>query len=284
LYTVIDTISYPVQQIPFPAITVCPPGVDRWAFIEKVMNYIIFQCYKGYGYSDRDCLESKQARNDFSFLLERIHQMALDATMTKINLMNETDLEDLLYRYIGRDSKNLTSKKANDRGFVATTEKFFRQLLHYASLNNSMCASVETIERKLSKFILVSIGRISKSGNNYLTELEASINDEQCNKSMPDEINVPELMECLNRSSCSHWIKLGMSYIDMHAIYGKHLVWDLGTLIAYFTPILSNSPWRLSTDEAQLHNHFKDIFRSLTSSNSTLSAYDVIALLGFNEQ
>ena len=47
---------------------------------------------------------------------------------------------------------------------------------------------------------------------------------------------------------------------------------------------LIDSKWGdLSKDEIQLHNFFVDIYRTLTSSNSTLSAYDVIALLGFDE-
>ena len=76
LYTVIDTVSYPVQNNPFPSVTVCPPGRDRWAFIEKVFNQVKFQCYKGYTYTEQDCIDSQKARLEFQFLLEEIHEKA----------------------------------------------------------------------------------------------------------------------------------------------------------------------------------------------------------------
>lgn len=277
MYTVIDTISYPVQNVPFPAITVCPPGLDRWAFLEKVMNYIKFQCYKDYLYSEKDCLESKQVRDDFSFLFERIHQLALDATMKKINVMNDTELEYRLYRYIGKENGT------NNWRFSTATEALFRKILHYASPpKNSTCPPVKTVEEKLTKFILYSIGRINHIGE-YLTELEGSIDDEECNKTLPDKISMTDLSDCVKTHSCKYWLKLGLAYIDLHSIYGDYLIWDLGSIVAYFSPILSKSKWELSKDEVQLHNFFKNIYRTLTSSNSTLSAYDAIALLGFDE-
>jgi len=33
--TTIDTTYYPIQNIPFPAITVCAPGYDIWAFLQR---------------------------------------------------------------------------------------------------------------------------------------------------------------------------------------------------------------------------------------------------------
>ena len=192
LYTVIDTISYPVQDIPFPSVTVCPPGLDRWGFVEKVMNYIKFQCYKEMHYSEKDCLDSKQVRDYFSFLFVRIHQLALDAMMKKISLMNDTELERFVYRYIGKEED---ASLLNDWKFSSpqTTEALFRKLLHYGSPpKSSTCPSVETIEKKLKTFILYSVGRISHF-QDYVTELEGSVNDEECNKTLPDKINITGL-------------------------------------------------------------------------------------------
>ena len=31
----IDTTAFPVQSIPFPMVTVCPPGYDKWGFIQR---------------------------------------------------------------------------------------------------------------------------------------------------------------------------------------------------------------------------------------------------------
>ncbi len=35
IITTIDTMAYPVQKIPFPAVTVCPNGFDQWAFLVR---------------------------------------------------------------------------------------------------------------------------------------------------------------------------------------------------------------------------------------------------------
>ena len=99
LYTVIDTISYPVQEIPFPAVTVCPPGVDKHAFIEKFLNYVKFQCYNDYEYSENDCMESKGVKESFKFLLEKIHKIALDARLKNISLMSEPELQYELLKF-----------------------------------------------------------------------------------------------------------------------------------------------------------------------------------------
>jgi hypothetical protein len=40
IVTTIDSTSYPVNEIPFPAVTVCPNGNDPWAFVQRVANSI----------------------------------------------------------------------------------------------------------------------------------------------------------------------------------------------------------------------------------------------------
>jgi hypothetical protein len=39
--TTIDTTYYPIQNISFPAITVCAPGYDIWAFLQRYIQYFI---------------------------------------------------------------------------------------------------------------------------------------------------------------------------------------------------------------------------------------------------
>ena len=63
------------------------------------------------------------------------------------------------------------------------------------------------------------------------------------------------------------------------------MVWDLGSITAYFSTILENklSPLNLTTEEILLNDRLTEVFRALTMSNSNLSAYDVVGLLGFEE-
>ena len=113
------------------------------------MNYIKFQCYKDYGYTDKDCLESKMAREDFRFLLEKIHLMALDATMEKLKAMNGTQIEEELYVHIGQREDAKPWKLI----LIDKKEKLFRLLVHYATSSISDCSSTLQLERKLVNFI-----------------------------------------------------------------------------------------------------------------------------------
>ena len=151
-------MSYPVQKNPFPAVTVCPPGRDRWAFIEKVLNYVKLQCYEGYLYTEKDCIESQKARIDFRFLLEEIHNKALDASLRKLSSTNEIDLEDQVLKYIGR-SDSSKDWDPYDR-LVEHSEKLFRQILHLARSDISACSSITSIQEKLLDFIINSMGRL----------------------------------------------------------------------------------------------------------------------------
>ena len=282
LYTVIDTISYPVQKIPFPAVTVCPPGLDRHAFIEKFLNYVKFQCYNDYEYSANDCMESKDVKESFKFLLERIHKMALDATIKNINLMSETELQHELLQYI--EVNNGTSEMAENTNrfygsrFLDITEDFFGRLLFHGASNQS---THEKTEEKLTNFILDAMGRIHHI-EDYLTELKDSIVDEERNDTMMSNITIVNLTECVNHENCGYWLKLGLAYIDLFELYGNHKVWDLGSMVVYSFHILEINPWEPSKEELQLDSIFQNIFRSISSSNSNLSAYDIIALLGFD--
>ena len=44
---VVDTTDYPVEKIPFPAITICRKdnNPNRIEFISKVLNHIKFPCF-----------------------------------------------------------------------------------------------------------------------------------------------------------------------------------------------------------------------------------------------
>ena len=262
--------------------TVCPPGVDKHAFIEKFLNYVKFQCYNDFEYSENDCMESKRVKESFQFLLERIHKMALDATLKNISLMSEPELQHKLLQYI--EVNNGTSEMAGNKNkfygnmFLDTTQDLFGQLLYYGTSNHS---SHEKTNEKLTNFILDGMGRIHHI-ENYLTELRDSIVDEERNITMMSNITTASLKECVERENCRYWIKLGLAYIDLFEIYGKHKVWDLGSTVVYFSHILEINPWEPSKEELQLDSIFQDIFRSVSSSNSNLSAYDIIALLGFD--
>ncbi len=37
--TSFDTTSYPIQNIPFPAVTVCPNGLDTSAFLQRYLGH-----------------------------------------------------------------------------------------------------------------------------------------------------------------------------------------------------------------------------------------------------
>ena len=127
------------------------------------------------------------------------------------------------------------------------------------------------------------MGKIQTDLQEYLIELEESIHDPLCNQSMPNNISAIEVTECVNNASCSDWLKFGIAYIELFNVYGGYKVWDLGSILAYFSPILAKNPWSLAPEEALLHNHFTELFKSLTLTNSKLSAYDIVALLAFDE-
>ena len=190
-------------------------------------------------------------------------------------------MEALVLKYIGQ-SKRSNQWDPYDR-FVEHSEKFLRQLLHFARSDISSCSSITSIQKKLVDFILSSLGKIQTDLQEYLIELEQSINDTICTKGMPNEITLAEITECVNNASCREWFKFGIAYIELFDIYGSYKVWDLGSIIAYFSPILTESEWGLAPKEAVLHNHFTELFRSLTLSNSSLSGYDIVALLAFDE-
>ena len=162
--------------------------------------------------------------------------------------------------------------------FLDTTQDFFGQLLYYGTSNNS---NHEKTNEKLTNFILDAMGRIHHI-ETYLTELRDTIVDEERNNTMVSNITIANLTECVERENCRHWIKLGLAFIDLFELYGKHNVWDLGSIVVYFSHILETNPWDPSKEELQLDSIFQDIFRSVSSSNSNLSAYDIIALLAFD--
>ena len=277
----IDTISYPVQNKPFPSVTVCPPGRDRWAFVEKVLNYVKFQCYHGYTYTDQDRIDSQKTRSQFRFLLEEIHKKALDASLNKLSLMNETDIVELTLKYLGQSEK---SKEWDPWGrFVEYSGKFLRQIFHHATSNNSSCTSLTSIEDRLVDFIINYMGKIQTDLQEYLIILEKSIEDHHCNISLPNNISSTDLSECINNVTCNAFIKLGIAYIELFDIYGSYKVWDIGSIIAYFSPVLADSEWTFTPKEAVLNNHITELFRALTLSKSNLSAYDIVAMLAFDE-
>ena len=263
MYTVIDTISYPVQKVPFPAVTVCPPGTDKYAFIEKILNNVKFQCYKEYGYSEEDCMESQAARESFRFLFKRMHQMALDATLKSIDSMQEAELKRKLLEQL------------QQRDII---ENYFHQLLSYGSANFS---SIEETKEKLANFIMVEMGRVVYI-DDYVNGLKDSLKDYEFNDTVSINITIVDLMKCLRREPCGHWIKVGLAYIELFELYGNFKVWDLGSMVVYFSYIIESNTFEPSEEELLLDAHFQDIFRSISASNSNLSAYDIIGLLGFD--
>jgi hypothetical protein len=53
--TTIDSTSYPIKDLPFPAVTVCPNGFDPWGFVQRVVNSIAI---------------TPKVRNDFKVLFD----------------------------------------------------------------------------------------------------------------------------------------------------------------------------------------------------------------------
>ena len=44
--TIIETMTYPIEQVPFPAVTLCPqnPNIDRWEPTIKIFDYLKRRC------------------------------------------------------------------------------------------------------------------------------------------------------------------------------------------------------------------------------------------------
>ncbi len=77
--TTLDSIAAPIQNIPFPTVTVCPDDStlpDNWALPELILNAIPFECY---GDKDPSCNQTQEVRNDFRKVLlalaERIRHL-----------------------------------------------------------------------------------------------------------------------------------------------------------------------------------------------------------------
>ena len=205
----------------------------------------------------------------------------MDASLIKLSTKNETDIEELVLTYIGQSEKSKEWDPYNR--FVEYSTKFLRQILHYATSNSSSCSSLTSIEDRLVDFIIKSMGKIQRDLQEYLIILEESINEPQCNTSMVSNISSARLYECINNATCNEFIKLGIAYIELFDIYGSYKVWDIGSLIAYFSPTLADNEWTFTPKEGVLNNHITELFRALTLSSSNLSAYDVVALLAFDE-
>ena len=147
------------------------------------MNYVKFQCYTGYLYNEQDCKESLKSREEFRFLFEEIHKKALDASLSQLNSINETSLEQIVLKYIGLNEATLDSHlwpwkrttKTKERppktivepwpwypSFVEPSEIIFRKLLHHATSNSSSCAPILSVEEQLVDFILNSMGKYEK--------------------------------------------------------------------------------------------------------------------------
>ena len=221
-------------------------------------------------------MESKVARKSFRFLFKKFHQMALDATLSNITSKTEAELKHELLHYIAfcKGIKNSVG--------VDIFDSLFSQLLSYGSSAHS---SLKRTKEKLTNFILDAMGRLSRK-KEYLTELESSIMDEETNNTLTVNMTIADLMECLNTDRCGNWIKLGLAYISLFELYGDYTVWDLGSIVVYFSHIIEIDvvgwPSKPSELEILLDARFQEIFQSLSASSSNLSAYDIIALLGFD--
>ena len=88
--TTLDTITAPIHDVQFPTITACADSQpDNWAFLENVLNNVALECHV----LQDDCEQTKQVRNDFGYMFERIG----------------TDFEDYLYQDHFNDSHNLVN-------------------------------------------------------------------------------------------------------------------------------------------------------------------------------
>ena len=78
--TTLDTIAAPISQIQFPTVTVCQNDLkqpDRWSLIEKVLNFVSFECQLSHIYAgnfayENDCNLTQHVRNDFDFLIKKV--------------------------------------------------------------------------------------------------------------------------------------------------------------------------------------------------------------------
>ena len=70
--TSLDSISYPIDTIQFPTITVCKNEYkeqpDNWAYLEKLLNLLLFDCD---GISSK-CTQSKRITDDLRFVSESL--------------------------------------------------------------------------------------------------------------------------------------------------------------------------------------------------------------------
>ena len=66
--TTLDTITAPIDEVQFPTVTACADSQpDNWAFLENVLNNVALDCH-----SQEGCLKTKEVRDDFGYMLERI--------------------------------------------------------------------------------------------------------------------------------------------------------------------------------------------------------------------
>ena len=83
--TTIDSMAKPVSTVNFPTVTVCQNKhgpLDNWALVEKVVNFIKFEC--NYDNGLPNCTEARDIRKKFMFVNEFIVQefgAAIDATI-----------------------------------------------------------------------------------------------------------------------------------------------------------------------------------------------------------
>lgn len=206
--------------------------------------------------------------------------------------LNEATLDSHLWPWkttktTGRPPKTIVEPWKWWPYLVEPSEIIFRKLLHHATSNSSSCAPILSVEEQLVDFIINSMGKFENNPLQYLTDLGKSIEDPQCDQSMPKNISQEVLEGCIYNSTCSEWIKYGIAYFELFHIYGGYKVWDLGSMIAYFSPLLADEfppfPPEVNPKEVILNRHMTELFQKFTSSNTNLSAYDIVALLAFDE-
>ena len=69
--TTLDSIAAPIQEIPFPTVTVCPyeeTEPDNWAYPELILNAVAFECYKD---NYPPCNLTETVRQDLKEVLTR---------------------------------------------------------------------------------------------------------------------------------------------------------------------------------------------------------------------
>jgi hypothetical protein len=133
IITTLDSIAAPIDLVQFPTVTVCsenytPP--DNWSYLEKVLNFLSFECATDEKYSDVNCNDTQKLRDDYNSLIITITESMKSLYLKNKNIdiwMNGVSIQYSNYVQVTSDLLTKGDLSLNDIS-IGTRDNFAKHL------------------------------------------------------------------------------------------------------------------------------------------------------------